>query len=86
METHYERYKELEAKHKISYGLRKDEDESDFDVIVQRTESGYGHTSYEVIKNTPNLSMDDLAIIADKGNLCFGYHQMGNGDIHVFTD
>ena len=83
MEAHYERYKELEAKYKISRGLRKGESESDFDVIVQQ--SGCSST-YEIVKNTPNLSTDDLAIIADKGNLCFGYYQQGVGYIHVFTD
>jgi hypothetical protein len=40
---------------------------------VKRISTGYAHTDYEVHENNENLSYDDLALICDRGNLCFGY-------------
>lgn len=56
-----------------------------YDVVVVRTGSGYAHVKYRVLKNAPGLSMKDLAIICDRGNLCFGYRVEG-GFICVHTD
>lgn len=47
--------------------------------------SGHGHTKYKVVSNPEKLSPKDLAIIADRGNLCFGY-RVQNGLIVVHTD
>lgn len=56
-----------------------------FDVVVERAGVGYAHTKYRVVKNGPNLSTQDLAIICDQGNLCFGYRTEGS-IICVYTD
>ena len=53
------------------------------DVWLSRTR--YAAKVYEVIDNPHNLSEKELALIADNGNLCFGYRT--NGDqIIIHTD
>lgn len=52
---------------------------------VSLIKTGYAHKVYEVVSNPENLSKDALALIADRGNLCFGYRT--NGDqIIIHTD
>lgn len=41
--------------------------------VIMSGESGYACKYYEIIGNVNNLSDHDCAIIADGGNLCFGY-------------
>lgn len=45
----------------------------------------YGTKTYQVVKNTPKLSYDELALIADTGCLCFGYRRDGDKLI-IYTD
>lgn len=86
--------KELNEKYRINTnGLvfneqrRKFEeiDPEDFDVIIKSAGSGYGCKHYDIIKNAPNLSNDELALICDGGNLCFGYRG-GGSRITIHTD
>ena len=63
-------YNELCEKYKISSSSVDNID--DYDIVLRRT-PGYNHSTYEVIKNTTDLSQDELALICDNGNLCFGY-------------
>lgn len=56
-----------------------------FDAVIEYIGSGYAHKKYRVVKNGPGLSTEDLAIICDGGNLCFGYRTEG-GIICVYTD
>ena len=51
----------------------------------KESESGYACKYYEIIGNVNNLSDHDCAIIADGGNLCFGYRMEGQ-KIVVYTD
>lgn len=46
---------------------------------------GYYCKHYKIIGNAGNLSNHDCAIIADGGNLCFGYSMEGR-KIVVYTD
>ncbi len=62
-----------------------DEATEQYDVVVEYIGSGYAHMKYRVLRNKPNLSMKELAIICDEGNLCFGY-RVENGIIRVYTD
>jgi hypothetical protein len=87
-------FKELNEKYKIAYGLttwnqdkkcREVINQDDYDVIVEHTRTGYAHSAYRVIKNTPKLSSLELALICDTGNLCFGYSIRGN-EICIHTD
>lgn len=57
----------------------------EYDVVVERSGSGYACAKYKVLRNTPKLGSKDLAIICDTGNLCFGYRASGN-TITVYTD
>ena len=49
--------------------------------VIECVGSGYGHTEYRVKENRYNLDLEHLALIADKGNLCFGYR--GNEKIVI---
>lgn len=83
-QTYYDRYNELQKKYKICYHL-DGQSTDDYDVIVAYVGSGYAHQKYKVIKNGPNLDAKDIAIICDRGNLCFGYRVEGS-TIIVHTD
>lgn len=48
----------------------------DYDIVLEST-AGYGHTKYRIVKNNTKLSTDELALICDQGNLCFGYRREG---------
>lgn len=56
-----------------------------WDVVVECIGTGYAHKKYRIVKNGPGLSTEDLAIICDQGNLCFGYRTEGN-IICIHTD
>lgn len=77
-------YKELKSKHiifrsdfknKIIDGV--DIYFDDYDIVIGR-KPGYHHSVYYVYKNAPKLSVAELALICDGGNLCFGYSFEGN--------
>ena len=62
----------------------------DYDVIIGR-EACYHHGEYIVYKNVPQLTIDELALLCDGGNLCFGYNYEGkdangNDRFYVFED
>ena len=86
-------YKELSEKYKISHSSRQynsilkrmeDVKLDDYDIVLDRT-SCYGHSKYRIVKNNTDLSRDELALICDRGNLCFGYRMEGSL-ICVFED
>ena len=80
-------HKELREKYKVSVDLipKGEEKEKAFDVIIRFSGYGYANKRYEICKNTPNLSSDELALICDGGNLCFGYRTEGKY-IVIYTD
>lgn len=88
-ETYYDRYNELKEKYKVKFINSHDylhkPDCSDCDVAIQWIGNGYAHAKYRILKNEPNLSTKDLAILCDSGNLCFGYRVEG-GLICIHTD
>lgn len=77
------RYNELMQKYRIAKGPVTNT--NNFDVIVSWVGAGCGNAKYMVEKNTPGLSNDDLALICDGGNLCFGY-RTEDRCIVVYTD
>lgn len=83
--TYFDRYKELQQQYKILRTRMPPQDLSDWDVVIQPIGPGYAHYRYRVLKNSPNLSTHELAIICDEGNLCFGFRASG-GEIRVYTD
>ena len=44
---------------------------------LERVGIDYGHKKYKVVSNPYGLTKDCLALIADEGNLCFGYRTQG---------
>lgn len=87
IQTHYGRYEELKKNYRISRtarGLTAQQFE-EYDVIIERIGYGHAHTKYRVMQNKPGLLTQDLAIICDEGNLCFGYRSEGS-IICVYTD
>lgn len=87
-ETYYDRYKVLTSTYKVhkgTYGLGNEWQLEDYDVVIERCGSGYACAKYRVLRNKPNLNSEDLAIICDSGNLCFGYRTEGS-IICVYTD
>lgn len=58
-------------------------DANDYDIIVERVGSGYATAYYEILKNSPGLSPEELADICDPCN--FGYRIEGN-KLVIYTD
>ena len=59
----------------------------DLSKYVVFSDLGYGYANhrYRVHSNPYNLSDDEIALVLDGGNLCFGYRR--NGDIFtIYTD
>lgn len=84
-------YNELKEKYKIYRRDTKmqltdgeDCDFTQYDIVIGRS-AGYNHALYRIYKNAPNLSKDELALICDCGNLCFGYTMQGEL-FYVFED
>ncbi len=87
-------YKELTDKYKISGALEKYNSETrkmekinidNYDLVYER-KPGYAHADYYIKKNTTHLSSDELALIFDQGNLCFGYRKESDTHYYVFED
>lgn len=91
-ETHYARYDELQKTYKIKRGLTTAERNAieQYDIVVERAGAVYAGAKWKVLRNAPHVTLRDLAIICDKGNLCFGYRSEvsfdGSTIIIVYTD
>lgn len=71
-------YEELEAKYKILKVSDIDHEEPSKEElkqndIVYSRKACYGHGEYRIYKCPDEVSVDELALICDGGNLCFGY-------------
>ena len=78
-------YKELIKKYKVYQGITKDINFDDYDLVYE-WEAGYNHAEYSIKKNKTNLTSDELALIFDGGNLCFGYIKQSDTYYYVFED
>lgn len=87
-------YDELKNKYKISNSLQKYNSETkqmedinfdDYDLVYERI-AGYNHADYYIKKNTTDMTADELALIFDHGNLCFGYNKESENHYYVFED
>lgn len=71
-------YKELESKYRVMHCFRSNLDKvnmEEYDIVIASTGSGYAHEKYIIEKNQPRLDFDELALLCDRGNLCFGYRK-----------
>lgn len=76
-------YKELTEKYKINKYASENIEE--YDIAFEFNGSGYANKSFKILSNKAGLSSDELALIADDGNLCFGYKRTGD-IIKIYTD
>lgn len=76
----YEIYKELHSKYKILVtGSRPLDEELEENDIVYSRKACYGHADYRVWRCPEVLTINELLLIFDGGNLCFGgYRQSDN--------
>ena len=65
----------------FKYAKNNDYSNEDLSKYVVFSGLGYGYAnhSYRIHSNPYNLSDDEIALVLDRGNLCFGYRR--NGDI-----
>lgn len=78
MRINMEILKELEVKYKILKVSDIDhkepsKEELEQNDIVYSRKACYGHGEYRIYKCPESVSLDELALICDDGNLCFGY-------------
>lgn len=71
--------------HRSDLDFTPDVNPDEYDVIIGR-KAGYNHAVYNIIKNEPNLSTDELLLICDGGNLCFGGSRLGSNQLRVSED
>ena len=67
----------------FKYAKNNDYSNEDLYKYVVFSDLGYGYAnhSYRIHSNPYNLSDDEIALVLDGGNLCFGYRRIGD----VFT-
>ena len=67
----------------FKYAKNNDYSNEDLSKYVVFSGLGYGYAnhSYRIHSNPYNLSDDEIALVLDGGNLCFGYRRIGD----VFT-
>lgn len=71
-------YKELKEKYKIlkvsdvDHRLPTNEELEQNDIVISR-KACYAHGEYKIYKCPDEITLDELALICDGGNLCFGY-------------
>ena len=80
-------YAELCKKYKISRNLPETEEEAEqYDIIVHFCRAWYASCEYEIIKKPQDVTNDEIALICDDGNLCFGYCQSAANRCQIYTD
>ena len=81
-------YESLNEKYRIyrnDIRYTPDVNHDDYDVIIGR-QPKYKHADYNIIKNSPNLSTDELLLLCDNGNLCFGGRALSSTKMTVSED
>ncbi|MBR3697562.1 MAG: hypothetical protein IKM97_04820 [Clostridia bacterium] len=83
-------YNELKTEYKIlkisdvDHRMPTKEELEKNDIVYSR-KACYGHGEYKIYKCPETVQLDELALICDDGNLCFGYSGSRN-KITVFED
>ena len=83
-------YNELKSKYKIikvsdiDHKEPSKEELEKYDIVYSR-KACYAHGEYRIYKCPDEITLDEIALICDDGNLCFGYK--GNRNyLSVFED
>jgi hypothetical protein len=92
MKTYYEEYEKIKDKGKLisGYTWRNMSEEEQQNLLSEKTVitcvgTIYAGKMYQIEGNVNNLTNEECAIIADKGNLCFGF-RMEDKKIVIYTD
>ena len=78
MKINMQIYKELKEKYKIlkvsdaDHRAPTNEEIEQNDIVFSR-KACYAHGEYRIYKCPDEVTLDELALICDGGNLCFGY-------------
>ncbi|KQL20497.1 hypothetical protein [Cytobacillus solani] len=81
-------FQELKTKYKVyrdDINFNPTVNLDEYDVVIGR-EPGYHHAVYNIVKNAPDLSTDELLLLCDGGNLCFGGSRKSNNHLRVSED
>lgn len=62
-----------------------DDANDDDELIYENIAAGYAHTSFMVKSKPEWMTMDEAALVIDRGSLCFGFQTMGNV-VKIYTD
>jgi hypothetical protein len=84
----YSIYKDLKEKYRVyrnDIHLNPEVNTGDYDIVIGR-KAGYGHAVYNIIKNEPDLNTDELLLLCDNGNLCFGGRRINDNQLRVSED
>ncbi|MFD1335770.1 hypothetical protein ACFQ4N_09440 [Oceanobacillus iheyensis] len=84
----YEIYTELKQKYKVyrnDIRYNPEVDKEQYDIVIGR-KTGYAHAVYNIIKNKPKLSTNELLLLCDNGNLCFGGSRNSSNELRVSED
>lgn len=90
----HEIYEELKEKWRIAsntefYNTKTKQTEKvnfdDYDLVYKR-KAGYNRGEYTIHKNETTMTDDELALVFDGGNLCFGYKKESSNFFYVFED
>ena len=74
-------YQELQPLFKYASNHNYNDEDLNKYIVFSDLGFGYANHRYRVHSSPYNLSDDEIALVLDRGNLCFGYRR--NGD--VFT-
>ena len=55
------------------------------ELIYENIAAGYAHSSFMVKSKPEWMTMDEAALLIDRGSLCFGFQTMGNV-AKIYTD
>lgn len=89
--TYYDEYKHLKDKGLRITNWHDMPEEEQQKLLAEKTvivllENGYGHDTYLIAGNANGLSDMECAIIADRGNVSFGFSKRSENTIVVYTD
>lgn len=80
-------YNELIQKYKCLYKDKPTQEDLDnYDLVFATYSYGYANIEYVVHKKPESLSDDEIMLILDNGNLCFGGRNNGLRYYKIYTD
>lgn len=84
----YSIHKELTERHDVyrdDIRFNPEVNLDEYHVVIGR-KPGYAHAVYNIVKNEPNLSTNELLLLCDGGNLCFGGSRISDTELRVSED